>query len=125
MLIEYVKADPQAVPIIRDLIARNLDFEGADEMAERFKKTIPPQYLPEDEQPPQPQPDPMAEEANQLALKEQGAKVAKTEGDARKAHADADAKEMENAVSQAQVQTFGVPPPQHAMSPGPGESSGP
>jgi hypothetical protein len=114
-LIEYIKADPEALPIVRDLIAKTLDFDGADEMAERFKKMVPPEFLPEEEQPPQPQPDPMAEQANELQMKEVGAKVAETEGKSRKVHAEADAQEMENAERQIQDELFGVPPPQHAM----------
>lgn len=59
----------QAVPVIAeigaDLIVRNMDFEGAEQMAERLKAVLPPQILqienPEAAQAAAPPPDPMAE----------------------------------------------------------------
>jgi len=112
-MLEYIKADPQAVPFIRDKIVKNLDWPGADEIAERLKRTIPAEVLGEDA--PQQQPDPV----NELAVKEAGAKVAETEGKARKVHAEADTTEMENAVMERQVASFGIPPPDHLLTPPP------
>lgn len=40
---EMVRAFPQAAPLIGDLIAKNLDWPGADEIAERFKAMVPQQ----------------------------------------------------------------------------------
>ena len=117
-MIEFAKGDPAALPFIRDLIVRNQDWEGSEEMADRLKRTIPPEVLGEDEQPQQQeQPDPNAGVANELSFKDAGAKIAKTEGEARGAHADADAQEMDNAVTKRQMQDYGIPPPQHAMPP--------
>lgn len=115
-MIEYIKADPEALPLIRDKVVGNMDWPGAEEIAERLKKTIPVDVLPDDEKPPQ-QPDPMAEQVNQLALKKEGAEVAKTEGEARKAHAQADEIEMRTNQQVTQDQLYGVPPPQHALPP--------
>lgn len=115
-MLEYFKIDPQAITVSRDIFVKNMEWPGADELAERFKRTIPPQYLGPDEQPEQ-QPDPMAEQINQLAVQKEGAETAKTEGEARKAHAEADKVELENAVNQQQVQQFGVPPPDHLIPP--------
>jgi len=42
-MIEMVRAFPQAAALVGDLIAKNLDWPGADEMAERFKAMLPPQ----------------------------------------------------------------------------------
>lgn len=41
-MIEFTKALPQAAPLISDLIARNQDWPGAQEIADRLKKTLPP-----------------------------------------------------------------------------------
>jgi hypothetical protein len=42
-MIELIRAYPQAAPLIGDLLARNLDWPGADEIAERMKIMLPPQ----------------------------------------------------------------------------------
>lgn len=42
-MIEFIRAYPQAAPIIGDLLAKNLDWPGADDMADRLKAMLPPQ----------------------------------------------------------------------------------
>jgi hypothetical protein len=42
-MIELVRAFPAAAPLIGDLLARNLDWPGADEIADRMKALLPPQ----------------------------------------------------------------------------------
>lgn len=42
-MIELIRAYPNAAPIIGDLLAKNLDWPGADEIAERLKMLLPPQ----------------------------------------------------------------------------------
>jgi hypothetical protein len=49
-MIEFARVNPQAIGLISDLIAKNLDWPGADEIAERFKAMLPPQILGEDPQ---------------------------------------------------------------------------
>lgn len=41
-MIELVRAFPDAAPIIGDLLAKNLDWPGADEIAKRLEKMLPP-----------------------------------------------------------------------------------
>jgi Phage P22-like portal protein len=41
--IEFLKAYPQAAPLVGDLVAGNMDWPGASEFAERLKKMLPPQ----------------------------------------------------------------------------------
>lgn len=43
---ELVRAFPQAAPYIADLMAKNFDWPGADEIAERFKAMMPGQQIP-------------------------------------------------------------------------------
>lgn len=38
---ELVRAFPQAAPFVADIMARNFDWPGAEEIAERFKKMVP------------------------------------------------------------------------------------
>jgi hypothetical protein len=42
-MIELIRAFPQAAPVLGDLLAKNLDWPGADEIAERLKALLPPQ----------------------------------------------------------------------------------
>jgi hypothetical protein len=44
-LLQFVQAYPAAAQVAGDLIARNMDFPGADGLATRLKKTIPPNLL--------------------------------------------------------------------------------
>ena len=41
-MVELLRAYPAIAPIIGDLIAKNLDWPGADEIAERLKSMLPP-----------------------------------------------------------------------------------
>ena len=41
-MIELVRAFPQAAPLIGDLLAKNLDWPGADEIAKRMEAALPP-----------------------------------------------------------------------------------
>lgn len=42
-MIELIRSYPDAAPIIGDLLAKNLDWPGADEIARRLEKMLPPQ----------------------------------------------------------------------------------
>lgn len=42
-MIQFAQAAPGTMPIIGDLIAKNLDWPGADDIADRLKKMLPPQ----------------------------------------------------------------------------------
>ena len=44
-MMEFAKALPQTASLIADLIAKNQDWEGADEMATRLAKAVPPQLM--------------------------------------------------------------------------------
>jgi hypothetical protein len=47
-LMQFVQVVPESGQIVGDLIAKNLDFPGADVMAERLKRLVPPQVLGEE-----------------------------------------------------------------------------
>lgn len=48
-MIEMVKVYPQSAPLIGDIIAKNLDWPGADEIAKRLKAALPPGIIPDEE----------------------------------------------------------------------------
>lgn len=59
-MIEFLNANPQAAPVVGDLVATNMDWPEADKFAERLKNMIPPQALGKP-----PQPDPMMQLAQE------------------------------------------------------------
>jgi hypothetical protein len=40
---EFIRSYPQGAPLMADLLAKNLDWPGAEDIAERFKAMLPPQ----------------------------------------------------------------------------------
>jgi hypothetical protein len=52
-MIEFLKAYPQAAPLVGDLVAGNMDWPGASEFAQRLKKTLPPQLQDQEQGSPQ------------------------------------------------------------------------
>lgn len=59
-MMAFVKAVPSAGPVVGDLVAKNMDWPGAQEIGDRLKRLIPPQILGEQpaQQQQQPPPDP-------------------------------------------------------------------
>ncbi len=41
-MLEFARAVPEAAPVMADLIAKNMDWPGAEEIAGRLRKTLPP-----------------------------------------------------------------------------------
>ena len=54
-MMEFMRTVPNVAAHVIDLLAKNMDWPGADEIAERLKRTIPPQILGEMEQGADPQ----------------------------------------------------------------------
>src|SRR4051812_26387711 len=77
-MIELARAYPAATPIIGDLIAKNLDWPGADEIAQRFKAMLPHQLQGDN-----PEADALKAQLQQLvqALGQAKAKVVELETD--------------------------------------------
>ena len=79
LMMEFARAFPPAAPMLMDLVARNLDWPGADTFAERLKKLVPgdqPQIPPELKQ----QMDEMAKENADLK-QNNAADMAKVQSD--------------------------------------------
>lgn len=50
-MVDLIQAYPQAAPVIGDLLVKNLDWPGADEIAQRLRALVPPQALGQGGQP--------------------------------------------------------------------------
>jgi hypothetical protein len=111
-----VQANPELWQVIGDLLVKNMDWPGAQEMADRIKKTIPPQLLQDDENGPSPE----LQQAMQIIeqLQQQGMamqqviqqimdsiEAQKAENDARKVQIDAYKAETERMTALQPVMT--------------------
>jgi len=99
-LMQFIQAVPSAAPVVLDLIAKNMDWPGADAIAKRLKRIVPQNVLDQQEiqeegiEPPQPTP-------------EQQAEMAKSQADIAKAEADkvmAEAKSLEAKAKMLEIQ---------------------
>jgi len=75
---------PQAVQAIMDKVALAMDWPGADEIAKRLRKLVPPELLDPSEiedQPPPPPPDPAAAAQAQVDQTESEAKLISAQAD--------------------------------------------
>lgn len=105
-LIQFAQAVPSSAAVIADLIAQNMDFPGADIMAERLKKIVPPNVLSSEERkaiaedmPEQTEPTPEQQlHAQELAVRDK-------EADAKLASAQADIEEAKADTFKAQLET--------------------
>lgn len=77
-MMEAVQVWPQLLQVAGDLVAKAQDWPGADDLAERLKKTIPQQFLdPEDREGPDPQVQEMQMQMAALAQENQQLKTDK------------------------------------------------
>lgn len=89
-MIELIRAYPAAAPMIGDLLARNLDWPGADEIADRLKAMLPPQARGDDNAP-----NPEVEQAKQV-IGQMGEAL-------KKATAEAEAAKNDNVAARQQA----------------------
>jgi hypothetical protein len=64
--LEVIRSVPQLFPLVGDLIAKNMDWPGADEWAKRLKKSLPPGLADEEQQPISPQAQAMMQQQAQM-----------------------------------------------------------
>lgn len=100
--LEMARTAPQVATLVLDQVAANMDHPGAQQMAKRFKKALPPNMLTEAEREeltePNAQPMPPTPE-QQAAMAEAEAKIAQAEADKAKAAAE---------LAQAQADLAGI-----------------
>lgn len=96
-MIELIRSYPDAAPIIGDLLAKNLDWPGADEIARRLEKMLPPQVSDEG-------PDPQAQQA--MAQLQQAAQaIQQLQQQLRQAQDDSALKQRELDIKAFEAQT--------------------
>ncbi len=92
-MLQFIQVVPQAATVAADLVARNMDWPGADEIADRLKRMLPPQVTgeapPLDAQIAQVRQQAYQEALAQAHLNRVQGLAAKSEADAVRAHADA------------------------------------
>jgi hypothetical protein len=102
-LIQFAQAVPSSAAVLADLIAKNMDWPGAEEISKRLKKILPPGILDQEEadelgiKPPEPTPE------QQAAMARAEADMAQAEADTAKAQADIAKAEATTAEAQAKL----------------------
>ena len=96
-MIELIRAFPAAAPVLGDLLAQNLDWPGADKVAERLQKLLPPELKGEAE-------DPRIAEAGQI-IQQQQAQMAQMQAEANAKEAEALIKARELQIKQFEAET--------------------
>lgn len=106
-MMQFVQSVPQAGQVAGDLIAQNMDWVGADDIAKRLKKMLPPSMLsPEEMQelemkPPQPpQPSPQEQMAMQMEQMKLEAQKIKLDVEMQKAQLDLQMKQLDAQMEQ-------------------------
>ncbi len=112
-LLQFVGAVPAAGQVAGDLIAKNFDWPGADELAKRLRNLVPPQVLVDPKKPEtQPPPDPIAQQMQELQMRGAQAEVAKLNAEVENKRIDSVVKMMGAMLPpEAVVQTFPMPFP--------------
>jgi hypothetical protein len=112
-LIQLVQALPQVGMVAGDIIAKNMDFEGSEQLADRLKAMLPPQVLqienPESQQPPPP--DPMQEMQAEGAAKMMEFELAGAEAKAAQEAGKVEGIQLDNAFK---LQRLTTPPQRQA-----------
>jgi hypothetical protein len=92
---EFMRAVPQAAPLIGDLLAKNLDWPGADEIAQRLRAMLPPQLQGQD---PQAQQMQQAIQQLQQQLQQAGAAVQSLQAENQRLKGDLSIKAQDVAI---------------------------
>lgn len=96
-MIQFAQAVPAAAAVMADLIALNMDWPGADAIADRLKKIIPPDVLSNEER------EKLAEDAPEPAPPTPEQQVQMAEFEARGKEAEASMAESEAKVAESQA----------------------
>lgn len=99
-MLAFIQAYPNAAPMVGDLIAKNMDWPGADDIADRLKKMLPPGVAESEDDDPQQVIGQMNQQIQQLMMQieEMGAELQK--------HDDAQTQERMASARLKDAQTF-------------------
>lgn len=87
-MLDFIKMLPDAAPFVIDLLAKNMDWPGSDEIAKRLRQMVPPQALADPNNPPPP-PNPMDDPTVAVEVGLKQAQTEKTIAEAEKIRRDA------------------------------------
>lgn len=123
-MLQFVQAVPNAGAVAADLIAKNFDWPGADELSKRLRNTVPPEILadPDDPNAPQaPGPDPVMQQMAALEAQKKQADIAKANAETENKRADTLVKLAQAMLPpQAMADQYPVPFADQQMPPPPG-----
>lgn len=112
-MMQFVQSFPAAGPLVGDLIAKNLDWPGADEMAKRLQAMLPPQA--QGNKPPQLVQAEQAIQQLQGQLQQQGQQLQEKQSELQIRMQDAKTKQFDAETKRMQAQQAGnVTPEQPA-----------
>lgn len=95
LLGDMVKANPQLMGVVGDLLFKNMDIAGAEAIAARVKKTIPPNLLEDEEGDPEKQQMVQTIQALQQQLDQKDAELQSKQGDGQAKLAETELKAQE------------------------------
>jgi hypothetical protein len=116
-MMEFLRVNPAAAPLVSDLIAKSQDWPDSDRFAERLRKALPPGVAEDEQEEMTPEQAMMKQQAmqaqqqqmqaqqaaEQIAMREAEAKAVKAEADAVKAQAEAQKAQIEAAAMSGQI----------------------
>lgn len=110
-MISFVQAFPAAAPVVGDLVAKHMDWPGADEFAERLKKMLPPGMADDEENGEvmmlQQQIEQLTGMLQQIQqepeMRKATAEASEAEADADKARTEALSKQLELSIQSGQL----------------------
>lgn len=106
-LVQLIQAMPQIGQVAGDIVAKNLDFEGAEQLAERLKAILPPPILAL-ENPQAAQPDPMQQMHHEMEMQMMQTKLASEQAKAEQEKHKVETVQLDNAMK---VDRLANPPP--------------
>ena len=105
-LIEFARVAPEARPLVLDLIAKNMNWPGAKEIADRLRKALPPGMAESDEDEMTPeamQREQMAQQQAQIQMQQQALEMQKMQAEVAKLQADAADKGADTQKTRAET----------------------
>lgn len=95
-MMEFIRVFPQSAPLIGDLLAKNLDWPGAEQVAERLKSMLPPQAAG--------QVQPIVQQMQQ-ALQQQGQQAQQLAQQVKELQMRLNDKSVENDIRRSEAET--------------------
>lgn len=106
-IVELARVFPQLVEVAGDLVAKNLDWPMADEIAARLEKLLPPgmveKELTPEEQMAQQQQAMLQQQLQQMTMMKESAEIENKQADTAKKITDAQKNEIDNYISTAEL----------------------